>query len=76
MLNDTVNIRLKAIELAINRLACSISASGGSSAENLLGHIQFLKELMDVPDLSANHEAIFYRTVMLLDPLSMGPWEK
>ncbi len=76
MENDNLHIRLQAIELAIKRLSTSIIANEGPIAEHLVGHINFLKDLMNVPDLSASSEAIFYRTVMLLDPISNGPWEE
>ncbi|QMV54106.1 hypothetical protein [Ewingella americana] len=63
--------RLDAIELAIQRLAISISESGGSKAEELAGSVEKFREKIIAADASAYDKDVYIKTVRLLDPLVM-----
>ncbi|ELI6453497.1 hypothetical protein RRM53_003137 [Yersinia ruckeri] len=73
MKNENINIRLKAMELAITRLATSITENGGPSSTDLEGHILYFRERLGRGDLEPQQELIFKQTLALLDPLSPKP---
>ncbi|WP_324648539.1 hypothetical protein [Klebsiella pneumoniae] len=72
---DLLHARLEAIELAISRLATSITEVGGPHAEELENSIAYFRELFENPDLSPKKRETYLRTIKLLDPLRSDPTE-
>lgn len=76
MENESLDIRLKAIESAVIRLATSITTNGGEGAESLDWHIQYFRERLGRGDLEPQKALIFEQTLALLDPLSPKPGDE
>lgn len=65
--------RLDAIETAIQRLAISISETGGAKAQELDETVLYFRNKIKEPDLPAYERDVCIRTVRLLDPLGVDP---
>ncbi|WJM83247.1 hypothetical protein [Pectobacterium brasiliense] len=74
--NENLSIRLQAIELAISRLATSITENGGQSSTDLNGHIIYFRERLGRGGLESHQEQVFKQTLALLDPLSPKPGDE
>jgi hypothetical protein len=74
--NENLDIRLKAIELAVVRLATSITAHGGEASKSLDWHIQYFRERLGRGDLEPQQALIYEQTLALLDPLSPKPGDE
>lgn len=74
--NENLSLRLQAVELAISRLATSITENGGQSSTDLKGHILYFRERLGRGDLDLHQEQVFEQTLALLDPLSPKPCDE
>lgn len=74
--SENLIIRLQAVELAITRLATSITENGGPSSTDLDGHILYFRERLGRGGLDPQQELIFKQTLALLDPLSPKPGDE
>lgn len=74
MSNEELEIRLKAIELSINRLA--ITLKNGQHADAMNGQLLYLRERIGRGDLEPRLEAIFEQTLDLLAPHSPKPGDE
>ena len=73
MENDNLDIRLKAIEYAIGRIAIAISE--GTSPSEFAAETKRLSNALTSGVYNSENEAVVRQTVMLLDPLNGDPWE-
>lgn len=71
--NDNLDIRLKAIEYAIGRIAIAISE--GTSPAEFTKETKILVNLLSSGSLDPTNEAVIRQTVRILDPLAGDPWE-
>lgn len=72
---DLLHARLEAIELAISRLATSITEAGGHHAEELERSIAYFRELYEKEGITNKKRETYLRTIKLLDPLRSDPTE-
>lgn len=72
---DLLHARLDAIEIAISRLATSITEAGGPHADELERSIAYFRELFEKPDITDKKRETYLRTIKLLDPLNSDPTE-
>ncbi|UAK18629.1 hypothetical protein [Kluyvera sp. CRP] len=73
MENDNLDIRLKAIEYAIGRIATAISE--GTSPKEFVEETKRLSTQLSSGFYNPQNEAIVRQTIMLLDPLNGDPWD-
>ncbi len=73
MKEETLELRLKAIEYAISRI--SIAISEGTSPHEFSEEIKHLRKNLTSESLTSDNEALLRRTVMILDPLNGDPWD-
>ncbi|MEI7253179.1 hypothetical protein [Pectobacterium versatile] len=76
MNNENLSIRLQAVELAISRLATSITENGGQSSIDLKAHALYFRERLGRGGLEPHQEQIYKQTLALLDPLSPKPGDE
>lgn len=76
MNNENLSIRLQAVELAVSRLATSITENGGQSSIDLKSHVLYFRERLGRGGLEPLQEQIYKQTVALLDPLSPKPGDE
>ncbi|EOZ4638806.1 hypothetical protein ACQRKX_001753 [Enterobacter cloacae] len=72
---DLLHARLDAIEIAISRLATSITEAGGPHADELEESIAYFRALFEKPGLTPKERETYLRTIKLLDPLRSDPTE-
>ncbi len=76
MINEELEIRLKAIELAVIRLVTTISGNEGQYADDMNGHILYLQERIGRGGLEPKQELIFKQALALLDPFAPKPGDE
>lgn len=74
MNNDNIELRLSAIEAAVQTISAAICANEGPVSDDLQNQIKILRNQLASSECTVNQEAITYQTIKLLDPLNCDPW--